>query len=55
MNNYHLLLETATTNCSVAIANNGELLFCKESNEANFRHSDYLHVFIEEVMAEVGL
>ena len=55
MNNYHLLLETATTNCSVAIANNGELLFCKESNAANFRHSDYLHVFIEASMQEVGL
>ena len=55
MNNYHLLLETATTNCSVAIANKGELLFCKESNEADFRHSDYLHVFIEEVMRELGL
>jgi len=55
MNNYHLLLETATTNCSVAIANKGELLFCKESNEADFRHSDYLHVFIEEGMRELGL
>ena len=55
MNNYHLLLETATTNCSVAIANNGKLLYCKESNSTNFRHSDYLHVFIEAAMKEVGL
>ncbi len=55
MNNYHLLIETATTNCSVAIANNGKLLYCKESNATHFRHSDYLHVFIQTAMQEVGL
>lgn len=50
MKNYLLLLETATTNCSVAIALDGEILCCKESNEEQFRHSDHLHHFIAETM-----
>lgn len=47
---YLLHLETATTNCSVALSQNGNLLHCIENNEADFRHSDYLHLFIEQLL-----
>ncbi len=47
---YLLHLETATTNCSVALSQNGNLLHCIENNEADFRHSDHLHLFIEQLL-----
>ena len=52
---YLLHLETATTNCSVAVSKGEELLYCKESNSPDFRHSDYLHLFIEEALAQAGV
>ena len=52
---YLLHLETATTNCSVAVSKGEELLFCKESNSPNFRHSDYLHLFIKEALAQADV
>lgn len=45
-----LNLETATTNCSVSLAKNGEVLMLKELNSANYSHAEKLHVFIDEVM-----
>ena len=51
---YLLHLETATTNCSVAVSKGEELLYCKESN-SDFRHSDCLHLFIEEALAQAGV
>lgn len=48
---YLLHIETATTNCSVALSQNGNLLHCIENNEADFRHSDHLHLFIEELLS----
>ena len=50
MKEYLLHIETATTNCSVAVSLEGELLYCKESNAPDFRHSDYLHLFIEAAL-----
>ncbi|MBC6997125.1 tRNA (adenosine(37)-N6)-threonylcarbamoyltransferase complex dimerization subunit type 1 TsaB [Cytophaga sp. FL35] len=50
-----LNLETATTNCSVSIAKNGELLALKEHDTPNYSHSEQLHVFIDEVVKEAGL
>lgn len=52
-----LNLETATTNCSVSLAKNGELLALKEFDSANFSHAEQLHLFIEAVLqeAEVSL
>ncbi len=50
-----LNLETATTNCSVSLAKNGELLALKEENTPNFSHAEKLHVFISEVLVESGL
>ncbi|MFH6602367.1 tRNA (adenosine(37)-N6)-threonylcarbamoyltransferase complex dimerization subunit type 1 TsaB [Maribacter algicola] len=50
-----LNLETATTNCSVSLAKNGELLALKEQNTPNFSHAEKLHVFISEVLHRSGL
>ena len=50
-----LNLETATTNCSVSIAKNGEVLALKEHNTPNYSHSEQLHVFIQQVVQEAAL
>lgn len=50
-----LCLETATTNCSVALFRGETLLDCRESNEGGFSHAEKLHVFIEEVLDGAGL
>jgi tRNA threonylcarbamoyladenosine biosynthesis protein TsaB len=44
-----LLLETATTTCSVALSQNGSIIALKEVNERNI-HASYITLFIEEVM-----
>ncbi|KQB40621.1 tRNA (adenosine(37)-N6)-threonylcarbamoyltransferase complex dimerization subunit type 1 TsaB [Flavobacterium aquidurense] len=50
-----LNIETATKNCSVSIAKNGETIVCKEIAEEGYSHAEKLHVFIEEVITEAGL
>ena len=55
MKEYLLHIETATTNCSVAVSLEGKLLYCKESNAPDFRHSDYLHLFIEAALKEADV
>lgn len=52
---YILNIETATKNCSVAIAKDGEPVFCREMAEQGYSHAEKLHVFIEEVLKESGL
>ncbi|MBD0833461.1 tRNA (adenosine(37)-N6)-threonylcarbamoyltransferase complex dimerization subunit type 1 TsaB [Aestuariibaculum sediminum] len=47
-----LNIETATTNCSVAISNNGKTIVLKEDNSKNYSHAESLHVFIESVLKE---
>ncbi|MBT8282159.1 MAG: tRNA (adenosine(37)-N6)-threonylcarbamoyltransferase complex dimerization subunit type 1 TsaB [Muriicola sp.] len=49
-----LQLETASTNCSVSLAWEGELLAFKEHNSPSFSHSEQLHLFIKEVVEEAG-
>ncbi|MEX0290117.1 MAG: tRNA (adenosine(37)-N6)-threonylcarbamoyltransferase complex dimerization subunit type 1 TsaB [Flavobacteriaceae bacterium] len=49
-----LNLETATTNCSVSLAEDGEIMALKEHNSESYSHSEQLHVFIEKVMQEAG-
>ena len=44
---YHLAIETATKNCSVAIFKNKELLCLCEEKTEEFSHSEKLHTFIE--------
>ena len=48
---YILQIETATTNCSVAISQNGETIALKEISNG-FSHAENLHVFIESLMQE---
>ncbi|OIV41863.1 tRNA (adenosine(37)-N6)-threonylcarbamoyltransferase complex dimerization subunit type 1 TsaB [Flavobacterium johnsoniae] len=50
-----LNIETATKNCSVSIAKNGETILCKEIAEEGYSHAEKLHVFIEDVIAESGI
>ncbi|RKR14102.1 tRNA threonylcarbamoyladenosine biosynthesis protein TsaB [Maribacter vaceletii] len=50
-----LNLETATTNCSVSIAKDGELIVLKEHDSSNYSHAEQLHIFIEEALQEASL
>lgn len=50
-----LNIETATKNCSVSIAENGNTIVCKEIAEEGYSHAEKLHVFIEEVITEAGI
>lgn len=52
---YILNIETATKNCSVALAKEGITLICKEIAEEGYSHAERLHVFIEEVIKEAGI
>ncbi len=49
---YILNIETATKNCSVALAKNGLTIALREIAEASYSHAEKLHVFIEEIIAE---
>lgn len=48
-------IETATTNCSVSIARNGELIVLREDNSPQYSHAEQLHVFIQEALREASL
>lgn len=50
-----LNIETATKNCSVALAKDGKTLAIREIATQNFSHAEKLHVFIEELFAENNL
>ena len=50
-----LHLETATTNCSVSISKDNEIIVLKENNAASYSHSEQLHVFIKEALKEASL
>ncbi len=50
-----LNIETATKNCSVALAKNGKILAFKELNDGNYSHAEKLHPFIEEVLKEAKI
>jgi len=52
---YILNIETATKNCSVSIAKDGETLICNEIAEQGYSHAEKLHVFISEVLKEAQL
>ena len=52
---YILNIETATKNCSVAIAQDGKTLLCKQIAESGYSHAEKLHVFIEELLLELHL
>ena len=50
-----LNIETATKNCSVSIAKDGETIVCNELADEGYSHAEKLHVFIEEVIAKAGI
>lgn len=52
---YILNIETATKNCSVSIARDGETVIYKEMAEQGYSHAEKLHVFIEEALQELNL
>lgn len=49
---YILNIETATKNCSVSLAQNGETILYREIAEQGYSHAEKLHVFIEEILKE---
>lgn len=49
---YILNIETATKNCSVSLAKDGEVIAIKELNDGNYSHAEKLHPFIEDVLKE---
>jgi len=49
---YILNIETATKNCSVALANDGITVLCKEFAGQGYSHAEKLHVFIKEILDE---
>ena len=52
---YILNIETATKNCSVALAKDGQTILCKEVAEEGYSHAERLHVFIESIINEAGI
>ena len=50
-----LNIETATTNCSVSLSKDGEILVLKEDNSAGYSHAETLHVFIAEVFKAANI
>ncbi|WP_313111960.1 tRNA (adenosine(37)-N6)-threonylcarbamoyltransferase complex dimerization subunit type 1 TsaB [Aequorivita sediminis] len=50
-----LCIETATTNCSVALSIDGEVKAIREENNQKYSHAEKLHVFIEAVLKEANI
>lgn len=50
-----LNIETATTNCSVSIGEDGRMLALKELNSSSYSHSEDLHFFIKESLEAASL
>lgn len=50
-----LNIETATTNCSVAISKGESVIKLKEDSRNGYSHAEKLHVFIEEALKEAGI
>lgn len=49
-----LNIETATKNCSVALAKDGKVIAIREVSDQGYSHAEKLHVFIDEVIKESG-
>ncbi|NVK52255.1 MAG: tRNA (adenosine(37)-N6)-threonylcarbamoyltransferase complex dimerization subunit type 1 TsaB [Flavobacteriaceae bacterium] len=52
---YILNIETATKNCSVSIAKDGEMLALKELNNGNYSHAEVLHTFINDIVNQANI
>jgi len=51
---YILNIETATKNCSVSLAKDGETKVLREYAGEGYAHAEKLHFFIEEALSEAG-
>ncbi len=47
-----LNIETTTTNCSVSLGEDGEVVGVKENNSSKYSHAESLHVFISQLLKE---
>ncbi|MDC0248664.1 tRNA (adenosine(37)-N6)-threonylcarbamoyltransferase complex dimerization subunit type 1 TsaB [Flavobacteriaceae bacterium] len=47
---YILNIESSSTNCSISLSKNGELLSVKEKNDEKYSHSTKLHSYINSVL-----
>ena len=45
-----LCIETATTNCSVALSVKGNVIELKEDYNNKYSHAERLHIYIEEIL-----
>lgn len=52
---YILNIETATTNCSVSLSQNGKTILLKEDYNNNYSHAERLHMYIDAVLNESGI
>ncbi len=52
---YILCIETSTTNCSVALANDKKVIELEEDYDSTYSHAERLHNFIDKVIKEAGL
>ena len=50
-----LNIETSTTNCSVSISENEQIIASKEQNFGYYSHSEVLHVYITELFRKSDL
>ena len=50
-----LNIETATKNCSVSLAKEGEILAIKSLNNGQYSHAEVLHPFIESILKETNV
>lgn len=50
-----LNIETSTTNCSVSLSKEGEILVLKEDNNNKYSHAERLHSYIDEVLIEAKI
>ena len=50
-----LNIETSSTNCSVSLSNDEEILVLKEFNDPGYSHAEKLHVFIKTIIEAAGV
>ena len=49
---YILNIESSSTNCSISLTKDGQLLSLKEKNDEKYSHSTKLHSYINEVLSD---
>jgi tRNA threonylcarbamoyladenosine biosynthesis protein TsaB len=50
-----LNIETSTTNCSVSLSNDEEILVLKEDNNSGYSHAEKLHLYIKYLFDETNI